>query len=222
MAQHPGSGPSPERPDQPPTTPAEERNERIAVTSAVLGPILLLLLLAFVVPGIGADTRAGINIPSTSTSTPSPQPSTVTTKTPPPHKTTFTGMKGGDVATFPGQTHANRRFDITTTPLVAQVDSSNRPEVCTTSSIVNTQSQDEKYSLFEWKLQDPNGVIHQTKVPPTVSKDTIGTGKLAPGEEASGQVCFDIDPVRIPGEYVVLYRSTDTPNAGRLGWVNTL
>jgi hypothetical protein len=77
--------------------------------------------------------------------------------------------------------------------------------LCSDVTYVNNSGEQQSYNLFDWKLQNPNGVI----ATPTVY---IGDGGLSSGEltagggKVAGKVCFD-DP-KLAGEYTVIYEPT--------------
>lgn len=146
-----------------------------------------------------------------------PPQSTEIPAPPPPPAVTFSGMSDSDLTAMAGETINGKDLSITTTPLLASTDIVGDPIVCTTATIQNTSTSTKSFNIFEWKMQDPNGAIRNPNV--FGGGDSIGSGDLAPGGTASGEVCFDGSPYSVPGEYVVLHDGFSF-FAKRSAWVN--
>jgi hypothetical protein len=91
--------------------------------------------------------------------------------------------------------------------------------VCSTVQYENRSGKTRSYNgLFDWKLQNPNGVIATPSI--FGGKDALGSGELAPGGHVTGRMCFD-DP-RLSGEYVIINDELISFSNDRVEWRATL
>ncbi len=86
--------------------------------------------------------------------------------------------------------------------------------LCVDVAYQNTGDAVERFSLIDWKLQDPNGAALTSSI--IGADNPLSTGELAAKGKTSGPVCFT-DP-GLKGTYRVIY----TPMFGsdRVEWVN--
>jgi len=89
--------------------------------------------------------------------------------------------------------------------------------LCSTVTHVNNDKDALSFNIFEWKLQDPNGVARNIGI---FGDNDLGSGELAPGGTVTGNVCFDGDAV--PGQYVLIYEPLGCFTCGRGIWLETL
>lgn len=73
-------------------------------------------------------------------------------------------------------------------------------------------------SMFDWKVQDPNGAIVMATF--VGSARMLNSGQLAPGGQASGDVCFQSPTDEASGQYVVLYDPPFRFSSERVAWLN--
>ncbi len=107
---------------------------------------------------------------------------------------------------------------ITTTPLVEQEAEFLGEFTCSTVSYRNEGAETAPYSDFDWKLQNPQGVVGNSGY--TGRDGSLGSGELVPGGEVSGEVCFEGGPVT--GRYVLIMEQQIALNPDRLAWTNDL
>ena len=65
--------------------------------------------------------------------------------------------------------------------------------LCLTVTHVNNDKHALSFNIFEWKLQDPNGVARSMSI---FGDNDLGSGELAPGGTVTGDVCFEGARVR--------------------------
>ena len=92
--------------------------------------------------------------------------------------------------------------------------------LCTTATYNNGTDSAAMFTLFDWKLQDPNGAILMTGI--VGSDNPLSTGEIAPGGTASGDVCFTAPQGNPSGQYVVLLDPSFSFSSERIAWLNTL
>lgn len=80
-------------------------------------------------------------------------------------------------------------------------------------TVVNRDATDQTYTLFDWKLQTPDGAV----IEPTYLSTTeqLGSGQLGKGEKATGKVAWEIGATR--GDFFVIYKP-DIYNSDRGIW----
>ncbi|GAA0292681.1 DUF4190 domain-containing protein [Kineococcus aurantiacus] len=134
-------------------------------------------------------------------------------------------------AAFPGATakdkvvQAGEQVDadgvlITAGQLVPGKDTAGKT-LCSTVSYTNNSKEATSFNGgFDWKLQDPNGVILMNTY--GGSDNQLQSGQLAPGGTMSADVCFDAPTTDTPGQYVVLLDPSFRFSSDRIAWLNTL
>ncbi|MBN9735768.1 MULTISPECIES: DUF4190 domain-containing protein [unclassified Pseudonocardia] len=101
----------------------------------------------------------------------------------------------------PGDTLTTRDgLELTTTPLRDRSDFMG-PVRCTDVTYRNTGSGTASFNIWDWQLQDPDGVIRRISIG---SDNDLSSGQLAPGGTVSGQVCFDAK-ADATGTWTVIY-----------------
>jgi hypothetical protein len=131
----------------------------------------------------------------------------------------FPGAASGDVVAQAGAAVDVDGLTMTVTALTPGDDTLG-DTLCTTVSYANGTSAAASFSLFDWKLQDPNGTILNTGI--VGSQNPLSTGEIAPGGNASGDVCFDAPQGSPSGQYVVLLDPSFSFTSERVAWLNTL
>ncbi len=130
----------------------------------------------------------------------------------------FPGATPNDVAVQAGETVDANGVSVMATPLT-EGDSTLGETLCTTVTYNNGGDSAASFSLIDWKLQDPNGTILNTGF--AGSNNLLSTGEIAPGGNASGDVCFDAPQGNPSGLYVVLLDPTFSFSSERYAWLNT-
>lgn len=164
----------------------------------VLAAILAVILIQAV---SGGGDPASTTATDSGDSAPAGQPA------PPVQEDTATAVAAGETVTLDD-------VQVTTTPLEA-TEVFGTKVLCTTATMVN--GGDDAVSFAEgldWKLQDPAGASRNS----TVSENGIGTGELAPGGTASGQVCFE--DAGAAGTYQVVYSPFASFTSDQATWEN--
>lgn len=180
--------------------------------------IVLLIILTNALSAGKEDTPA---VPSPGVSGTAPAPSTDASGVPvaaAPAAPSFLGAEDGDVV---GQAGAALKLDdatATATP-ITRGDATFGPTVCTTATLVNGSKDQIMFSILDWKLQTPDGLI----VSPTLlgSDNLLSSGEIAAGGKASGDVCFD-NKNKEAGQFIVLYEPLWAFSSDRAAWINTL
>lgn len=91
--------------------------------------------------------------------------------------------------------------------------------VCSQVTYENRSGKTRSYNgLFDWKLQNPNGVIAMPSI--FGVDDDLGAGDLAPGGHVTGRMCFE-DP-RLQGEYLIVNDELISFSDARVEWRTTL
>ena len=126
---------------------------------------------------------------------------------------TFQGQQDSDLSAEPGQTITLDEVDVTATPL-ATGDAFGTPVLCSTVTLVNGGDDAASFNTFDFTLQDPAGAARNPTFGGT--EDDLGSGELAPGGTASGDVCFEGGAE--PGQYALIYEATFSSD--RAVWVN--
>lgn len=86
--------------------------------------------------------------------------------------------------------------------------------LCSMVKYVNNSDQEVSFNGgFDWKLQDPAGVIHN---PSIMGDDLLSAGQLAPGGKVAGNVCFD---TKGSGEYTLTMEPFISFSGDKLSWM---
>lgn len=131
----------------------------------------------------------------------------------------FPGATSDDVVAQAGAAVDVDGLTMTATAL-APGDDTLGETLCTTVTYANGTSSAASFTLFDWKLQDPNGTILTTGI--VGSQNPLSTGQIAPGGSATGDVCFDAPQGSPSGQYVVLFDPSFSFTSERVAWLNTL
>lgn len=131
----------------------------------------------------------------------------------------FPGATSDDVVVRAGEAADLSGVSVMATALEAG-DSTLGETLCTTVTYNNGGDSAAMFSLIDWKLQDPNGTILNTGF--AGSDNLLSTGEIAPGGNASGDVCFDAPRGNPSGQYVVLLDPSFSFSSERLAWLDTL
>lgn len=131
----------------------------------------------------------------------------------------FPGATSDDVVAQAGEAVNADGLTVTTTAL-EEGDGTLGETLCTTATYNNGTDAPATFSLFDWKLQDPNGAILMTGI--IGSDNALSSGEIAPGGTASGDVCFTAPQGNPAGQYVVLLDPTFSFSSERIAWINTL
>ena len=134
---------------------------------------------------------------------------------------TFQGMKNSDEATVPMEPLVTGRVGYTTGPL-QQASRYGTRILCATVAIVNQGATEVTFGYFEWKLQDPDGVISTPTILDGGRPTLTSWAELAPEGSVQGDVCFDGDATELPGEYVLFRDEVGLFSNKRMAWVNSL
>lgn len=132
----------------------------------------------------------------------------------------FKGRTDKDTSANAGDTITKDSVATTSSPLVVQASPFGDSLVCTTVTIVNQSDKQISFNSIDWNLQDPNGASEMSTF--SGSNADLSAGKLAPGGQKSGDVCFDGNPAQLPGEYVVINDGFISFSSARLAWANQL
>ncbi|MBP2370238.1 DUF4352 domain-containing protein [Pseudonocardia parietis] len=103
-----------------------------------------------------------------------------------------------------GQTVSVGPLDVTAADLKLLTDEFTDDQLCSAVEYRNVGNGTASYNSFDWKLQDPNGVIHSSGIP-FGAESPLNSGQLAPGGTVSGDVCFDASA---SGAYQLQYASS--------------
>lgn len=183
-----------------------------------LALIVLIIIISIATSGGGG----GNNTTGTTNTDPSPEPTvadptsepTVTESQPP----AFPGAQASDVVGQAGETLTLGDIAVTSTPLIAGDATFGGSTLCTTATVQNNSDETIDFSTLDWKLQAPSGTINNTTF--TGSQNLLSTGQVAPGGTATGDICFDNEPVE-SGQSVVLYEPIFDFFSDRGAWINT-
>jgi hypothetical protein len=108
-------------------------------------------------------------------------------------------MNGHNLA--PGDAIQVGDLEVRAAALKAGTSLGSNKTVCTTVTYRNTGDDRERFSLIDWKLQDPQGAAMTSSI---IGADKpLSTGELAPGGTVTGPVCFT-DPA-VKGEYRIQF-----------------
>lgn len=168
----------------------------------------LAILLLIIVISVSTSGRGG--------SAPPPDGSAAQDAAAPP---AFPGATADDVVVQAGGAVDASGVSVTTTAL-SPGDSTLGETLCTAVTYNNGGDSAARFSLIDWKLQDPNGTILNTGF--AGSDNPLSTGEIAPGGNASGDVCFDAPQGNPSGQYVVLLDPSFGFSSARFAWLNTL
>ena len=84
---------------------------------------------------------------------------------------------------------------------------------CSEVTYQNGSTEEKSFNgLFDWKIQDPAGVIRNTSIG---GDDTLSSGQLAPGGTVTGNVCFDPGPA---GDYTLTMEPLSLFSSESLMW----
>jgi hypothetical protein len=130
----------------------------------------------------------------------------------------FPGATEKDVVAKAGEAVNADGLTVTTAPLRAG-DKTFGNGLCTAVKYTNGKNEPVSFNGgFDWKLQDPNGAIVMTGL--FGSNKMLSAGQIAPGGQATGDVCFDARQGTPPGQYVVLYDPSFRFSSDRIAWLN--
>ena len=134
----------------------------------------------------------------------------------------FPGKLAKDTAAMAGDTitRDNLQYNVTALqPFSAEYGLGDY--LCSDVTIRNTgDKQNDFNGYMDWSLQDASGTIRDATYAP--DHESLNSGQLAPGGQASGSLCFEDRSGGAPGTYVVLFEDTFSLSSDRIAWVNTL
>lgn len=130
----------------------------------------------------------------------------------------FPGATSDDVVVQAGEAVDASGVSVTSSAL-EEGDSTLGETLCTTVTYNNGGDSAATFNLIDWKLQDPNGTILNTGF--VGSDNPLSAGEIAPGGNASGDVCFDAPQGNPSGQYVVLLDPSFSFSSERFAWLNT-
>lgn len=177
----------------------------------ILALTVLLIIIIIVATGGGSDNSSG-TAGGESSETGGDSDAAVEDAAP-----AFPGAQEGDVVGQAGEALALGDTEITSTPIAAG-DATLGPTLCTTVSLTNGSEDTIDFNPFDWKLQNPSGTILNTGF--VGSDNALPGGQIAPGGNASGDVCFDGEATA--GDYVLFYEPAFSFSSDRGAWLNTL
>jgi hypothetical protein len=132
----------------------------------------------------------------------------------------FPGKLDDDTVAVGGDTITRDDLEYTVAPLAA-VNTTFGNYLCSSVTIKNVgDSQNDFNGYIDWSLQDATGTIRDATF--TSERQPLNSGKIAPGGQTAGDVCFDSREGSPAGTYVVLFEDTFSLSSDRLAWVNTL
>lgn len=169
----------------------------------LLAIVLLIVIISVATSGGGGGTS------------PAPGGSAAQDPNAPP---AFPGATSDDVVVQAGEAVDASGVSVTTSAL-EEGDSTFGETLCTTVGYDNGGDSAARFSMIDWKLQDPNGTILNTGI--LGSDNPLSTGEIAPGGNASGDVCFDAPQGNPSGQYVVLLDPSFSFSSERFAWLNT-
>jgi hypothetical protein len=170
-----------------------------------IAPLVLVVL--FVVIGIagGKGSKPGV---SGEAASPSKRSGT----------SAFAGGTPDDVVARAGQSVNAEGLTVTTGPLKVG-DSFGGASLCTAVNYSNGKNEPVDFNGgFDWKLQAPHGAAVMSTF--AGSNQMPQAGKIAPGGQASGDVCFQMPNGSQSGQYVVLYDPSFRLSSNRIAWIN--
>lgn len=118
-----------------------------------------------------------------------------------------------------GETYTTSNgVDITVSSLRASSDALGSNYTCADVTYTNNgDDQADFQGYWDWKLQNPSGVI--TDPTANINEDALSTGELAPGGSVSGAVCFDGGE---SGEYQLVFEPTLSFSRDTATWVGSI
>lgn len=180
---------------------------------------ILLLLLAAIIT-IAVATGGGGEDGATTTTEEAAAPSGAASEAPAEVAPAFPGATENDVVAQAGEQVDADGVQITAGPLTAGDDTFQKT-LCSTVSYNNGSGEPASFNgAFDWKLQDPNGVILMNTF--GGSDNALNSGELAPGGTLTADVCFTAPATQTPGQYVVLLDPAFSFSSDRIAWLNTL
>lgn len=132
----------------------------------------------------------------------------------------FPGKLDDDTTAVGGDTITRDNLEYTVAPLTA-VNTTFGNYLCSNVAIKNIGDEQNDFNGYiDWSLQDATGTIRDATFAP--EREPLNSGKIAPGGQTAGDVCFDSRQGSPAGTYVVLFEDTFSLSSDRLAWVNTL
>ena len=110
-------------------------------------------------------------------------------------------QKTHDCVALPDGSASIAGSSVTATGWTRSQDSIGDSSICADVSIKNNNKSTISFSEFDFKLQSPSGTVNDASI---TLENSLGTGDLVAGGNASGRVCFQ-DPGQT-GTYVVIYK----------------
>ena len=112
----------------------------------------------------------------------------------------------------PGDTLVSEGLAVTASPLT-NTTWAGMSLTCSNVTYKNGSAEEKSFNgLFDWKIQDPAGVIRNTSIG---GDDALSAGQLAPGGTVSGNVCFDRGTA---GEYTLTMEPLSLFSSESLTW----
>jgi hypothetical protein len=216
-------------PPQPPqygSPPVQDGRHRVATKKPVYKRwwfiiLALLVVLTSCTIALGSTVDTG-----TQTSTGTPPAPEVPPADPAPAEP-VPAAPATPVVSYPGQLDTDNVADAarttnfdnvrTTATNLAATSTSFSSGLCSTVTHVNNDKDTLSFNIFEWKLQDPQGVARNISI---FGDNDLGSGELAPGGTVTGHVCFEGEAV--PGQYVLIYEPLACFTCGRGIWLESL
>lgn len=167
--------------------------------------IPLLLLVLFIIIGVSGGGGGSTTVTPGGSAAPDGPPA-------------FPGATDKDVVAKAGDA-VNADGLTVTAGLLAPGDATGGATLCTPVSYKNGKKEEVQFNGgFDWKLQDPNGAAVMSTI--LGSDQLLQAGKIAPGGQTSGDVCFTAPKSKVHGQYVVLYDPTFRFSSERIAWLN--
>jgi len=134
----------------------------------------------------------------------------------------FPGKQPNDTSVDAGGAVTSEGVTTTSGPLSRKQQFGNT-YLCTQVTIQNNSKEQAAFSaLFDWKMQDPSGTTKDATVMGAATESFLGSGEVAPGGTAKGDVCFESPQGTPSGTYIVLFDPTFRFSSNRIGWINKL
>lgn len=198
-----------------PYPPAPKKKRRVWPWIVIGVPILLIgACTAIVATSVGGDSDTSVAKASGANS--SEAAGTAPEATGPD----FPGKLDDDTVAVGGDTITRDDLEYTVAPLTAATTTFGN-YLCSNVTIKNVgDKQNDFNGYIDWSLQDATGTIRDATFAP--EREPLNSGKIAPGGQTAGDVCFDSREGSPAGTYVVLFEDTFSLSSDRLAWVNTL
>ncbi len=134
----------------------------------------------------------------------------------------FPGKQPNDTSVEAGGSVTSDGVTTTSSPLSRQQQFGDI-YLCTQVTIQNNSEEQATFNaLFDWKMQDPSGTTKDATLMGAATENFLGSGEVAPGGTAKGDVCFESPQGTPSGTYVVLFDPTFRFSSNRIGWINKL